>query len=181
MRATVTGDQGDGRGKRVSLLPSTSRTKHRMPAGMGTMHMTLEDAIALAALAHRGQVDKAGAPYILHPLRMLVRVTGEHERMAAVLHDVVEDTPHTLDDLRRRGCPEAVVEAVDCLTRRDGETYDEFLRRLLPNPVARRVKLADLEDNLDLSRIAQPTERDFERMERYRAAVVLLRAAERCD
>jgi (p)ppGpp synthase/HD superfamily hydrolase len=128
---------------------------------------TLEDAIALAVEAHRGQKEKAGQPYILHVLRVMFRLETEHEQMAGVLHDLVEDTPYTLDDLRRLGYPEPVVTAVDCLTRREDETYEQFTERAASNPIARRVKLADLEDNLDIRRLSTVTERDRERLERY--------------
>lgn len=137
---------------------------------------TLERAIAIAAMAHEGQVDKAGMPYILHPLRMMLGVDTPEARMAAVLHDVVEDTAMTLEQLRAEGFPEAVVEAVEALTKRDGEDYEAFIRRLAPNPIARKVKLADLRDNFDLSRIAQPTERDRQRIEKYRRAIQYLEA-----
>jgi len=139
---------------------------------------TLEDAIALAALAHHGQKDKAGAPYILHPLRVMLRMTNDVERMVAVLHDVVEDTPYTLEALRRLGFPAEVVEAVDALTRREdeGESYEEFVIRAGRHPLARPVKIADLEDNMDLTRIADPQEKDHQRMERYRRALALLQA-----
>jgi (p)ppGpp synthase/HD superfamily hydrolase len=130
----------------------------------------LEDAILLAANAHRGQTDKAGAPYILHPLRMMLRMQTDAERMAAVLHDVVEDTPWTLEGLRAEGFPEEVLEAVDRLSRREGEPYDDFMRRAAVHPVARRVKIADLEDNLDVRRIAHVTEKDAERLTRYHRA-----------
>lgn len=132
---------------------------------------TLEDAIALAALAHKGQQDKADAPYILHPIRVMLRVRSEEERMAAILHDVVEDSEHTLESLRAMGYPEAVVEAVECVTKREGESYEAFIERAATNPIARRVKIADLEDNLDLTRIKDPAVRDHERMERYRKAL----------
>ncbi len=92
---------------------------------------------------------------------------ADAERMAAVLHDVVEDTPWTLDALRARGFAEDVVDAVDHLTRRDGESYDEFAERAGRHPVARRVKVADLEDNLDLRRTGGVTEKDMERVNRY--------------
>ncbi len=139
--------------------------------------MNLENAIALAAKAHEGQVDKAGAPYILHPLRMMLRLSAPEERMAAVLHDVVEDCGIRLEDLRAAGFSEAVVAAVDALTRREHESYEEFVARAARDPIGRRVKLADLEDNSDLSRIAEPTARDFERLEKYRRAIAFLEAA----
>lgn len=128
----------------------------------------LEDAILLATGAHRGQKDKGGAPYILHPLRLMLKVDTDSERMAAILHDVVEDTTVTLKDLRDAGYPEPVLEAVDCLTRRKGELYEDFIRRIKPNPIARKVKLADLEDNMDLSRIPRPESKDLERADKYR-------------
>src|SRR5262249_4397457 len=103
------------------------------------------------------------------------KMKTEPEMMAAVLHDVVEDTPTTLDDLRREGFPQAVVEAVDCLTRREDESYDEFIARIKPNALARRVKIADLEDNMDLSRIPHPTDKDLARIERYRKALATLK------
>jgi (p)ppGpp synthase/HD superfamily hydrolase len=128
---------------------------------------TLEDAIALAVEAHRGQRDKTGQPYILHVLRVMLRLETADEQMAGVLHDVVEDTPYTLDNLRRLGYPEPVVEAVDCLTRRGDETYEQFVERAIANPIARRVKLADLEDNMDVRRLPEITEKDRERLNRY--------------
>ena len=137
----------------------------------------LERAIAIAVHAHRGQVDKAGAPYVLHPLRMMSRMTDDDSRMAAVLHDVVEDCPGwTLERLRAEGIPNAVVEAVAFLTKRPEEEgdYEAFIRRAARNPIACRVKFADLEDNMDLSRIAAPGERDFRRVEKYRKAKALL-------
>lgn len=135
---------------------------------------TLERAIALAATAHEGQVDKAGAPYILHVLRVMLRVDTPEERMAAVLHDIVEDCGWTLDRLRTEGFPESVVSGIDAVTRRDPETYEEFVLRAKADPVGRRVKLADLQDNSDLSRIANPTERDYARLEKYRVAMAAL-------
>lgn len=131
---------------------------------------TLEQAIALAARAHQGQTDKAGAPYIFHPLRLMLRMKDEAARMAAVLHDTVEDTDVTLAALRRLGFPKAVVEAVDRLSRREGETYEAFIARIKRHPLARRVKLADLADNMDLSRLKSPTAKDRQRLVRYRAA-----------
>jgi (p)ppGpp synthase/HD superfamily hydrolase len=138
------------------------------------MMATLERAIEIAARAHAGQVDKAGQPYVLHPLRMMLAVTTPEARMAAVLHDVVEDTTVTLDELRAEGFPASVLEAVEALTKREGEDYEAFIRRVAPNPIAREVKLADLRDNSDLSRIAEPTERDRERIRKYQRAIAYL-------
>src|SRR5215218_6858280 len=106
-----------------------------------TKMATVEDAISLAAQAHKGQKDKAGAPYLLHPLRMMMRMTSEAAMMAAVLHDVVEDTGWTLEQLREEGFPDEVLRAVDCLTHRGGESYQEFVERVQTNPLARQVKI----------------------------------------
>jgi len=140
--------------------------------------MNLEQAIALAAKAHEGQVDKAGSPYILHPLRMMLRLEDLEERIVAVLHDVVEDCGVTFERLREEGFSETVIAAVDAVTRREPETYEEFVARAAGNQIGRRVKLADLEDNSDLSRIADPGPRDLERLEKYRRAIATLRAYE---
>jgi (p)ppGpp synthase/HD superfamily hydrolase len=130
----------------------------------------LYDAILLATEAHRGQTDKAGQPYILHPMRMMVRMKSEAERMAALLHDVVEDTPWTLEMLRAEGFPDEVVDAVDHLTRREDESYEEFCVRAGAHPVARQVKIADLEDNMDVGRIGALSAADTERLIRYHRA-----------
>jgi (p)ppGpp synthase/HD superfamily hydrolase len=128
----------------------------------------------LAVQAHQGQRDKAEAPYILHPLRVMLRMRSDVERMIAVLHDVVEDTPYTLLDLQQAGYPEQVLEALDCLTRRENETYEEFIERVKANPLARKVKIADLEDNMDIRRISDLQEKDVERLKRYRRAWLAL-------
>ena len=137
---------------------------------------TLERAVALAAEAHAGQVDKAGAPYILHPLRVMLRLAGTDERIAAVLHDMIEDCAWTPERLRLEGFSEAVVAAVEALSKRPGEEYESAIRRAAADPVARAVKLADLADNSDLSRIAQPTDQDRARVEKYRRAIALIRS-----
>ena len=142
---------------------------------------TLERAIALAATVHAGQRDKAGAPYVLHPLRMMLKMETVETQMAAVLHDVVEDCGVTPSMLTYEGFPPSVVEAVGALTKRmvhgAEEPYEEFIRRAALNPIARLVKLADLEDNMDLSRIAQPTAKDYARVEKYKAAKVVIEQA----
>ena len=130
----------------------------------------LEDAIALAVKAHKGQVDKADQVYILHPLRVMFAVDGEIARMVAVLHDVIEDSDTTLDDLLAMGYPNEVISALDCLTRREDESYMEFVQRAKVNPIAREVKLADMEDNMDIRRLTQITDKDRERLNRYRNA-----------
>lgn len=135
---------------------------------------TLERAIAIAAEAHAGQVDKAGTPYILHPLRVMLRLDTPEGRITAVLHDVIEDTAWTVARLRAEGFSEKVLEALDSVTHRPGESYDSYIARAGAHPIGRLVKLADLADNLDLSRIANPTEHDLARLEKYRQAVAFL-------
>jgi GTP diphosphokinase / guanosine-3',5'-bis(diphosphate) 3'-diphosphatase len=136
---------------------------------------TLERAIQIACEAHAGQRDKAGEAYILHPLRLMLRMSTESERLAAVLHDVVEDSSFTLADLAAEGFAAEVVQAVDALSRRQEEDYLEFVRRAAAHPIAGPVKRADLEDNLDLTRIASPTDHDRERTDRYQRALDVLR------
>ena len=113
---------------------------------------TLEHAIALAAKAHEGQTDKAGEPYILHPLRMMLKLKMSEERISAVLHDVVEDCGWALERLRAEGFSEVVVGAIDAVTKRPGESYEDFVHRAAAHPIGRRVKIADLEDQLDAAR-----------------------------
>lgn len=138
----------------------------------------LEAAVALAAKVHTGQRDKAGAPYILHPLRLMLKFPDAPARMAAVLHDVVEDGGVTFDELRALGIPEAVIAAVDGLTRRETESYEEFVARACTNPIALRVKIEDVRDNMDITRLAQLTPKDVERLGRYHAALKVLLAAQ---
>jgi len=137
---------------------------------------TLERAIALAANAHEGQVDKAGVPYILHVLRVMLRLETVEERMAGVLHDVVEDCGWTIERLRSEGFPEAVLRGVDAVTKRDGESYESFVERAKADPIGRRVKMADLQDNSDVSRLVAITERDKARLEKYQRAIAVLEA-----
>lgn len=131
----------------------------------------LEKAILIAVKAHQGQVDKGGNPYILHPLRVMFSMKNENEKICAVLHDVIEDTNVTLDDLKNEGFSEEVLLALDALTKRKSESYDEFIDRIINNRVACFVKLGDLNDNMNLSRIQNPSYKDFERIEKYKKAV----------
>ncbi|MCE4057048.1 HD domain-containing protein [Pseudomonas sp. Au-Pse12] len=137
---------------------------------------SLERAIALAAEAHAGQVDKGGAPYILHPLRVMLRLTQPEARIVAVLHDVLEDSPITPEQLRREGFSEEVLAALLALTKVEGEDYPAFIRRAGVNPLARQVKLADLAENSDLSRIPEPGPEDARRLQKYQQATHYLRS-----
>jgi (p)ppGpp synthase/HD superfamily hydrolase len=132
---------------------------------------TLARAIELAATKHRGQSEKCtAAPYILHPLRVMANVDGDDAKMAAVLHDVVEDAGVTPDELRSLGFAETVVDAVLALSRRPGESYADFIVRCRTNRTARAVKLADLQDNFNLPRaLVRPEklEGDLARVRKY--------------
>ena len=131
---------------------------------------TIEKALQIAARAHEGQQDKDGRPYILHPLRVMAEVEGEEARIVAVLHDVVEDTAVTIDDLRQAGFGEEVIAAVLCVTHRKEEPYADYVVRCKANDIGRRVKLADLEDNWRLDRVLLRPDRlqaDLARIRRY--------------
>jgi (p)ppGpp synthase/HD superfamily hydrolase len=136
----------------------------------------LDAAIALASRVHAGQVDKAGKPYILHPLRLMMKFDGLEEQLVSLLHDVVEDGDVTLDELRKLGIPEAAVTAIDCLTKREGEFYEQFIARIRPNPLATQVKIADIHDNLDLTRLPVVRDKDLERAAKYHRALLYLQA-----
>ena len=134
-------------------------------------------ALDLARRAHHGQVDKAGAAYLEHPLRVMTAMRTDTEKMVAVLHDAVEDSELTLQDLIRHGLPGDVVDAVDAITKRPGEPYASYLGRVKANPVALRVKVADMTDNMNLGRIPNPTEKDHQRMKKYAGILPELQAA----
>ena len=133
-------------------------------------------ALRLATAAHNGQVDKAGADYIKHPIAVAEVLDTEEEQTAALLHDTVEDTGVTLDRLRAEGFSSAVVTAVECLTHRNSEPRETYLQRVAENPLAVKVKLADLAHNSDLSRLSAPTEKDYVRAERYAKETAFLKA-----
>lgn len=137
---------------------------------------TLEQAIAIAVAAHAGQTDRGGHPYVLHPLRLMFNAGRAADRIVAVLHDVVEDTAVTLQDLRAAGFDETIVTAVAALTRRkdSGEDYLDYVRRAVQDPIARRVKRLDLMDNMDTRRLPHITEKDIARLNRYRRALEII-------
>lgn len=162
-----------------------------MTVKKGTAPGSLERAIAIAAEVHAGVTDKGGAPYILHPLRVMLRLTDAEARITAVLHDVVEDggAEWTLERLRGDGFSESVIAALASVTKTKAEEdapdasreeklahYFAFIRRAAANPIGRSVKLADLEDNLDTSRLGVLTEKDHKRLAKYRQARELLLA-----
>jgi excisionase family DNA binding protein len=129
---------------------------------------TLEDAIALALNYHRGQKSKAGRPYILHSLRVMLTQKNEPAMMVGVLHDVLERTE--ADEGALEGFPPEVIEAVRFLTRMKGEDYFDYLDRLKGNELANAVKQAEITDNMDIDRIPEPTDKDLKRIEKYRKA-----------
>lgn len=135
---------------------------------------SLEKAIQLACNAHAGQLDKAGQPYILHPLRLMMKFSSEQEQIVAVLHDVVEDTAVSLQQLKSLGFSEDVIEAIDCLTKREGEEYNAFIERISKNALATQVKIQDIQDNLDLTRLPSITDKDLERAKKYHQALTYL-------
>jgi (p)ppGpp synthase/HD superfamily hydrolase len=136
--------------------------------------MNLEQAISIAALAHEGQLDKAGEPYILHPLRVMMKLKDNDLRIIAVLHDVIEDTTITYQDLRDQGLSNELINHIVTLTRFKKESYDEYINRICYDELAIQVKLADLEDNMDMSRIKNPTQKDYQRLAKYRIAKDIL-------
>jgi (p)ppGpp synthase/HD superfamily hydrolase len=135
---------------------------------------TLERAIEIAARAHAGQHDKGGQPYIFHPIRLMLSVQTLQEQVAAILHDVVEDSEISFSDLEREGFDKEILDAVEALTKRPGESRIDAARRAVLNPIARVVKLADLADNMDLSRIATPTDSDYARLKEYESVHAIL-------
>ncbi|MGD2171372.1 MAG: GTP pyrophosphokinase [Gammaproteobacteria bacterium] len=138
--------------------------------------MNLERAIEIAVGAHKGAKDKAGAPYILHPLRMMFSVSTDEEKIVAVLHDVVEDSVDwDFDQLEKEGFSNTVIDALKSVTKvTEDEDYDSFIERASGNPIGRRVKIADLKDNLDVNRIRELTERDMRRINKYKKALARL-------
>lgn len=135
----------------------------------------LSSAISMACQCHEGQTDKGGAPYILHPLRVMLKMTDEPSRIAAALHDTVEDCGLELSLIRHRFGAD-VASAVDALSRREGESYDDFIDRCAADDIARRVKLYDLEDNMDMARLGrEPTIEDTRRWWKYGQALDRLR------
>lgn len=126
-----------------------------------------DKALQIAVRAHKGQKDKAGHDYILHPIRVSERCDDPRAKIVALLHDTIEDTDVTADYLREEGFTEEIVEAVLAVTRREGEEYDDYVRRAAQNELGRMVKRADLEDNMDIRRLPELTDRDVERLRKY--------------
>ncbi len=130
----------------------------------------LQRALEIAVEAHRGQLQKDGLPYVLHPIKLMQSVCTFEEQVAALLHDVVEDTDWTLDNLRDEGFTQPILNAVECLTHSEGVSYEDYIEGISKDPIARSVKLADLSDNMDLRRLPALKARDLVRMEKYHKA-----------
>lgn len=132
------------------------------------LKIILDRAKAIATSAHEGQVDKAGKPYIEHPLRVMNMGKTVEEKIVGVLHDVVEDSEWTFEMLEKEGMPKEVVDALKCVTKlSEDEDYDHFIARVKTNPLAVKVKLNDLKDNMDITRLGKVTEKDLLRLNKY--------------
>ena len=135
-------------------------------------------AIKLAFKAHEGQLDRAGLPYILHPLHVAEQMKDEDTCVIALLHDVIEDTDVTLENLREYGFTEVQVAGVESMTREDDEDYFEYIRDVKKNPLAVKVKLEDLKHNSDVSRMIEVTDRARQRLDKYKKAMEILLSEE---
>ena len=132
-------------------------------------------ALKLCFEAHKNQVDKSGMPYAFHPFHVAEQMTDEATTIVALLHDVVEDTDYTLEDLAAEGFGKDILEAVALMTHEDDVPYLDYVAKLKDNPIARAVKLADLAHNSDLSRIGEVDDETRERLEKYKKAMALLK------
>ena len=128
----------------------------------------LEKAIIIASKAHNGQKDKAGCEYILHPLRLMLQMKTQDEKIIAIVHDAIEDSDYTIQDLRHEGFGEEILNPLELLTRNNKNVaYEDYIKKIKTNPVATKIKIADLEDNMDLTRIKDLKEKDLSRLKRY--------------
>jgi len=136
---------------------------------------SVDKAIEIAVHAHAGQVDKAGKPYILHPLRLMMKFQNEIEQITAVLHDVIEDSELSFNDLDKYGFPSSVLKALEYLTKRKDEKYMDFIVRVSSNDLAIKIKIEDLKDNMDLTRLPSVTDEDLIRVQKYKNAIKILK------
>ena len=142
---------------------------------MNTAEQSMVDlALSIARKAHEGQLDRAGVDYIKHPIYVASQVESEEEKAVALLHDVLEDSPITVEELLIAGLPEEIVTAVKVLTKKPMQDYQVYLETVKKNSLARVVKLADLKHNSDLSRLTSITEKDRERLKKYKKAIDFL-------
>lgn len=133
-----------------------------------------EKAMQIAEKVHSGQVDKAGKPYIGHPVRVEMMCSRQEDRLVALLHDTVKDVDIASEYLLMVGFPQDVVDAVISVSRKRGEDYFDFIQRCKANPIGRRVKIADLKDNMDITRLNELIEKDIERLKKYHKAYKIL-------
>ena len=133
-------------------------------------------ALKLCFEVHKNQTDKSGMPYVFHPFHLAEQMKDEYTVCTALLHDVVEDSHVTPEDLRNYGFPDEVVNAVALMTHDENVTYFDYVRKIKTNPIAAAVKLADLEHNMDLTRMDHPTAHDLERAEKYKTAALILKS-----
>ena len=136
-------------------------------------------ALKISFDAHKNQVDKSGMPYVYHPFHLAEQMNDELSTCVALLHDVVEDTDITLDDLKSKGFPDAAIEALSLMTHNDDVPYLDYVRAMKDNPIARKVKLADLAHNSDLTRLDKVDDKAIERVNKYKQAILILKRAER--
>lgn len=130
-------------------------------------HELYDLALQIATKAHEGQKDKSGYEYIMHPIRVAERCKDTRAKIVALLHDTIEDTFVTTDYLREQGFPDEIIEGVLSVTKHQGESYDEFVRRAAESPLGKEVKKADLEDNMDIRRLKELTDEDVGRLRKY--------------
>ena len=139
---------------------------------------TLDTAVIIAAQAHQKQKDRYGVNYILHPLRVMLRFESETEMIVAILHDVIEKTEWTLKKLREQGFNDTVLKAVNLLTRQDEQPYMEYIEKLRGNRIARKVKIADIEDNMNPRRMGTLSDENLEKLARLHKAWIILKQAD---
>lgn len=140
----------------------------------------IQKALEIAILAHEGQRDKAGKPYLLHPIIVATEMLTDDEIIVALLHDVIEDSDYTIEDLEGAGFSAPVIEAVQLLTHKQGVSYDEYIEGISKNKLATKVKMADLTHNADLSRLPAVTEQDLNRQKKYKKAFDFLLSVNFC-
>jgi len=147
--------------------------KDLKPVGLEYTDLT-KKALEICWEAHKNQFDKSGMPYVFHPFHLMEQMETEEEICVALLHDVVEDSEMSFEDLAEAGFPKPVLEALQLMTHNENEPYFDYVRRLKDHPIARKVKLADLKHNSTLERLSYVTDRDLIRYEKYQIAIGIL-------
>ena len=158
--------------ERLPMSNEEIREDRLVPVDYATL---LPRAIELAAKAHGTTMNKDGTPYILHPLRLMMAADGYPAKIVAVLHDTIEDTPLTLSELLAEGFPVNILEALEDVTKREGEEYEAFIERIARNPLAVQVKLLDLYDNIDVTRLPELGDWELKRTAKYHRAILRLK------